>query len=98
MTNAPATTISRRTFIAGTGAVGLSLTMCRLGKSDDSKVAASVLPPLDPVEPVVYDDGSAIYRRRWEWDRVAKGTHTRTNCIAACSWDVFVKDGVVWRE
>ena len=51
----------------------------------------------DP-EPVVYDDFSDIYRERWEWDRVAKGTHTRANCIAACSWNVFVKDGVVWRE
>ncbi len=98
MTNAPRTGISRRTFIAATGAAGLSLTMCRLDSKDDRKPGMRELPTFEPTEPVVYSDWSDVYRRRWEWDRVAKGTHTRTNCIAACSWDVFVKDGVVWRE
>jgi DMSO reductase family type II enzyme molybdopterin subunit len=39
-----------------------------------------------------------VWRDNWTWDRVAKGTHTRANCIGACAWNVFVKDGVVWRE
>jgi len=98
MTNTPRTRISRRTFIAATGAVGLSLTMCRLDSKDDLKPGMRELPTFEPTEPVAYSDWSDIYRRRWEWDRVAKGTHTRANCIAACSWNVFVKDGVVWRE
>ncbi|GAF78536.1 unnamed protein product, partial [marine sediment metagenome] len=43
-------------------------------------------------------DFSDVYRAKWTWDKVAKGTHTRANCISACAWDVFVKDGIVWRE
>ena len=39
-----------------------------------------------------------LYRRRWAWDRVAKGSHGWLNCRSACNWDLFVKDGVVVRE
>jgi nitrate reductase alpha subunit len=47
---------------------------------------------------IPYKDWADLYRDKWTWDRVAKGTHTRANCIAACSWNLFVKDGIVWRE
>jgi len=39
-----------------------------------------------------------LYREKWTWDKVVKGTHTRANCIDACAWDVYVKEGVAWRE
>jgi anaerobic selenocysteine-containing dehydrogenase len=39
-----------------------------------------------------------LYREAWRWDRVVRGTHLRANCFSACSWDLYVKDGVVWRE
>ncbi len=39
-----------------------------------------------------------VYREKWTWDRVVKVTHTRVNCISACSLDAYVKDGIVWRE
>ena len=39
-----------------------------------------------------------LYRDKWTWDRVVKGTCNRADCIAACSLDLFVKDGIVWRE
>jgi DMSO reductase family type II enzyme molybdopterin subunit len=51
-----------------------------------------------PVESIVYGDFTDVWRDRWTWDRIAKGTHTRSNCIAACSFNLFVKDGIVWRE
>jgi DMSO reductase family type II enzyme molybdopterin subunit len=40
-----------------------------------------------------------VYRARWTWDRVAKGTHY-VNCWyqRGCSWDVYVKEGLVFRE
>lgn len=38
------------------------------------------------------------YRQKWTWDKVVKVTHTRVNCISACSLDAYVKDGVVVRE
>ncbi|NIU61328.1 MAG: molybdopterin-dependent oxidoreductase, partial [Gammaproteobacteria bacterium] len=40
-----------------------------------------------------------VYRQRWTWDRIAKGTHY-VNCWyqRGCAFDVYVKDGIVWRE
>jgi DMSO reductase family type II enzyme molybdopterin subunit len=29
---------------------------------------------------------------------VVRGTHLRANCFSACAFDLYVKDGVVWRE
>jgi DMSO reductase family type II enzyme molybdopterin subunit len=39
-----------------------------------------------------------LYRERWSWDRVAKGSHGWLNCRSACNWNLYVKDGVVVRE
>src|SRR3990170_1230131 len=40
-----------------------------------------------------------IYRQRWRWDKVVKGTHV-LNCWYQrnCCFNVYVKDGVVLRE
>ena len=34
------------------------------------------------------------YRRRWQYDKVVRSTHG-VNCTGSCSFDVFVKDGVI---
>ncbi len=39
-----------------------------------------------------------LYRQRWSWDYIAKGSHGWANCRSACEWDLYVKDGVVVRE
>lgn len=39
-----------------------------------------------------------LYRQRWSWDHVAKGTHGWLNCRSACNFDLYVKDGIVVRE
>jgi DMSO reductase family type II enzyme molybdopterin subunit len=49
-------------------------------------------------EPVAYGDWRDVYAERWTWDRVVRCSHTRANCLSACAWDVYVKDGIVWRE
>ncbi len=40
-----------------------------------------------------------LYRGQWTWDKVVRSSHF-VNCWyqAHCAWDVFVKDGLVWRE
>ncbi len=91
--------LSRRRFLAGAGIVGagaLGLTLYRLRE----RAPGTAWEPAQatPVQPVQYGDFTDLWRERWTWDRVAKGTHTRANCIAACSWNVYVKDGIVWRE
>jgi len=89
---------SRRAFLTGGGTALVALSLSRLGCKPAAGPRAAAAPPRTPAAPIHYGDWSDVYRGAWTWDRVAKGTHTRANCIAACSWDVFVKDGVVWRE
>ncbi len=35
-----------------------------------------------------------LYRNRWQHDRVVRSTHG-VNCTGGCSWQVYVKDGIV---
>jgi len=35
-----------------------------------------------------------FYRNRWQYDRVVRSTHG-VNCTGGCSWNVYVKDGIV---
>ncbi len=39
-------------------------------------------------------DWEDLYRRRWQHDKVVRSTHG-VNCTGSCSWNVFVKDGIV---
>jgi len=39
-----------------------------------------------------------LYRERWTWDGIYKGSHGWANCRSACGWDLYVKDGIVVRE
>ena len=54
--------------------------------------------PLDGRMPTQLGSWEDLYRQRWSWDRVAKGTHGWLNCRSACNFDLFVKDGIVVRE
>ena len=39
----------------------------------------------------------SFYRDRWSYDRVVRSTHG-VNCTGSCSWNVFVKDGLITWE
>lgn len=41
--------------------------------------------------------GDIFYRNRWSYDKVVRSTHG-VNCTGSCSWQVFVKDGVITWE
>jgi DMSO reductase family type II enzyme molybdopterin subunit len=77
----------------GTVALGLS----RLAVAKPAR-AAKGEPEAVPVPVPVYTDFRDVYRGRWTWERVARGTHTNTNCASSCAWNLYVKEGVVWRE
>ena len=55
-------------------------------------------PAAAAASPAPYRDWRDVYRERWRWDRVVRGTHTHANCVAACAWNLYVRDGIVWRE
>ena len=38
-----------------------------------------------------------MYRNRWQYDRRVRSTHG-VNCTGGCSWEVYVKDGIVTWE
>ncbi|MBI3784482.1 MAG: molybdopterin-dependent oxidoreductase [Deltaproteobacteria bacterium] len=87
---------TRRDFLRATGAatVALGLTRLQFVGMAQGQVAGQAVPGALP-EYRAWED---LYRQRWVWDRVARGTHTMTNCVSGCAWDLYVKDDMVWRE
>jgi DMSO reductase family type II enzyme molybdopterin subunit len=87
--------ITRRLFLrtGAASAAGLALGVWRLAPGVAAATSAR------RSAPPAYGDWRDVYRRRWAWDRVVRTTHM-VNCWyqANCNWNVFVKDGVVWRE
>ena len=41
--------------------------------------------------------GDSFYRNRWAHDKVVRSTHG-VNCTGSCSWNVYVKDGLITWE
>ncbi|MBI3786422.1 MAG: molybdopterin-dependent oxidoreductase [Deltaproteobacteria bacterium] len=86
--------LTRRKFLRSTGAAALLLSLDRFGFAETAEsVPGTVLPSLPN-----YRNWEDVYRQKWAWDRVVHSTHNRANCMSACAWNVYVKDGVVWRE
>lgn len=85
---------NRRSFFKGAMAAGAALSVPNFVARAAQTVEALVMeaPPLF----TSWDD---IYRSKWTWDKVVRGTHI-VNCWyqAHCAWDVYVKDDLVFRE
>jgi DMSO reductase family type II enzyme molybdopterin subunit len=92
--------IERRTFIKIGGMATLSLSLHVLSCREESDVPSKEKPqiPPRPQNKYKYRGWEDLYREEWAWDKVAKCTHSWANCSGGCVWDVFVKDGMVWRE
>ncbi|MBL8644883.1 MAG: molybdopterin-dependent oxidoreductase, partial [Rhodospirillaceae bacterium] len=77
--------IDRRAFLAAAATSALVTNLKYAAAQEVSKPAQ------------VYRRFEDVYRNKWTWDRVARGTHG-TNCAGTCAFNVFIKNGVVWRE
>jgi len=88
--------VTRRKFIKGTAGGALALSLCQLRWNSAMGVARAET-ETQPATP--YQNFEDLYRAQWKWDSVAKGTHF-VNCWyqRGCNWNVYVKDGIVWRE
>ncbi len=88
--------ITRRKFIVGSGLAGVGLV---LGSLRLLSPPCAVAGASEAGAPRAYGDWRDVYRERWQWDKVVKSSHF-TNCWyqSHCAWNVYVKDGVVWRE
>ncbi len=89
--------LRRRTFVQGALGAGVALSLRGLvPRAEPGAVASGASPPAaTPPDVGAFGD---LYRRAWRWDRVVRGTHLRANCFSACSFDLYVRDGVVFRE
>jgi DMSO reductase family type II enzyme molybdopterin subunit len=89
--------VSRRRFLKATGSAVLVLSLTRLGyQAVRSKDSASA--QVATGEEVIYRTWEDVYRQKWRWDKVTYGTHLVDCYPGSCSWRVYTKDGVVWRE
>ncbi len=90
-------TLTRREFLVGAAVGTVVLSLRALVPSVGGGVAVAAAP--SGVIPLPsYRDWEDVYRSVWSWDSMARCTHLRANCFSACAWNVYVKDGVVWRE
>ncbi len=89
--------ITRRQILRS-GGTALALSLVRLGWRVAPPSAEAEAAPLPPAWSD-YRGWEDLYRQPWTWDRIAKGSHF-VNCWyqRGCNWDVYVKDGIVFRE
>ncbi|MFP5382696.1 MAG: molybdopterin-dependent oxidoreductase [Gammaproteobacteria bacterium] len=94
--------LSRRQFIAlsavgavGVAAVGLPIYHFRYGLRHPRPTGAQHAATRATPKLGSWQD---LYRERWTWDHIARGTHGWLNCRSACNWNIYVKKGVVVRE
>ncbi|MCB1679352.1 MAG: molybdopterin-dependent oxidoreductase [Halioglobus sp.] len=87
---------TRRSFLKQTGgllALSMSHLSWKLGSNSAHAAGGGQMPLID------YEGFEQVYREKWQWDSVARGTHF-VNCWfqRGCNWNVYVRDGIVWRE
>ncbi|MFB6183630.1 MAG: molybdopterin-dependent oxidoreductase [Haloarculaceae archaeon] len=87
--------VARRDFLKGAGAATV-LGVTGMGAAADGTMEGLQVVD-DPIGNYPYRDWEDLYREQWDWDSVGRSTHS-VNCTGSCSWDVYVKNGQVWRE
>ncbi|MBI2964464.1 MAG: molybdopterin-dependent oxidoreductase [Deltaproteobacteria bacterium] len=85
---------TRRDFLKSSGAAALALSLAHLRLAPGAAAAQEAV-----LAEVPYRGWEDLYRRKWRWDKVGRTTHF-VNCWyqAHCNWNVYLKDGIVWRE
>jgi DMSO reductase family type II enzyme molybdopterin subunit len=78
---------TRRNFLQGSGAIAAGLSLKYAVPAAHAQAAT------DPI----YGRWEDIMRTKWTWDRVVRGSRG-LNCTGHCAFNVYVKDGIVWRE
>src|SRR3990170_8814238 len=85
--------VSRRGFLVGAGGLAVGLSLTRLGfRLADTTAGEEVY------RYYAYSGWEDLYRQKWTWDKVTWGTHLVDCYPGSCSFRVYTKDGIVWRE
>jgi len=85
---------NRRSFLKLTGG-SLALSLVHLKGAYSSAFASEVSSGDTSLD---YSSWEDIYRKEWSWDSVTWGSHTNQCAPGGCSWRVYSRNGVVWRE
>ncbi len=80
--------VSRRHFLRSSGTAAAGLMALQYGTT--TALAQSG-------EDETYRSFEDVLRQKWTWDKVVHSSHG-TNCTGSCAFNVYVKNGVVWRE
>jgi len=88
--------VGRRAFVKGLGATA-ALGLAGGSLADDLLQMDGLEVVDDPIGSYPYREWEDLYREEWDWDSTARSTHS-VNCTGSCSWEVFVRNGQVWRE
>ncbi|MGE0811133.1 MAG: molybdopterin-dependent oxidoreductase [Immundisolibacter sp.] len=91
----PGLAVTRRGFLKGSGGTALALTLTQLGGAVSSAFVRDVFAAEKTLD---YRGVPDLYRQIWNWDKVTWGSHTNVCLPGSCSFHVYVKDGMVWRE
>jgi len=84
-----AITTDRRGFLKHSGAAAAAALSLKYMPGD---ALAQSAPPAP-----VYGLWEDVMRRKWTWDRVVRGSRG-INCTGHCAFNIYVKNGIVWRE
>lgn len=87
---------ARRDFLKGAG-VAAAVGATGLGSAQDLTEMTALEVVDDPIGNYPYRDWEDLYREEWDWDGKARSTHS-VNCTGSCSWQVYTRNGQVWRE
>ncbi|MBV1919312.1 MAG: molybdopterin-dependent oxidoreductase [Pseudomonadales bacterium] len=88
------TDLNRRDFLK-IGGGGLALSMTSLGGALSPAFVSDVMAGTKKIS---YSSWDEVYRKLWAWDKITWGTHTNMCVPASCSFRVYSKNGVVWRQ
>jgi len=90
--------VDRRDFLKGVGAATVAgAGASQTGLARDFLQMTRLQVVNDPIGDYPYRDWEDLYREQWDWDSKHRSTHS-VNCTGSCSWNVYVKNGQVWRE
>jgi DMSO reductase family type II enzyme molybdopterin subunit len=84
---------TRRDFLKLTGATALALSLDSLGFLGGAAHATEKV-----FQKWEYKGWENLHRDEWKWDSVTYGTHLVDCYPGNCSWRVYTRDGIVWRE
>ncbi|MEF8852739.1 MAG: molybdopterin-dependent oxidoreductase [Haloarculaceae archaeon] len=90
--------VDRRDFLKGVGAATVAgAGASQTGLAQDFLQMTRLQVVNDPIGDYPYREWEDLYREQWDWDSRHRSTHS-VNCTGSCSWNVYVKNGQVWRE